>query len=471
VHIRPLEGEIAELRIFDGGFNPGEVVDDYNSGCSFLVEGVCGDGVVSGNEECDGGDDSACPGECLSSCVCQGDCGNGSLEIPEECDDGGNVSGDGCSEDCQLEDASATDITSTRIASGLYAPVHLTAPPLDTRRLFIIEQRGTIRIMEDGMLLPGFFLDIQSRVSCCGERGLLSLAFHPEYANNGRFFVNYTNNSGDTRISRFEVTANPHVADHNSEIVLLTIDQPFSNHNGGQLAFGPDGYLYVGMGDGGSAGDPIEAGQDDSTLLAKLLRMDVDVETTPFWAVPPSNPGYVNGSSALELIWAKGLRNPWRFAFDRETDDLLIADVGQYIIEEVDYQPASSTGGENYGWDIFEGTACFEPAPYPDCPDPPIGFTHPILQYTHSQGACSITGGHVYRGCALPDLHGTYFYSDYCVPFFRTFEVVGGAAVNQQDRTSDLASTFWVSSFGEDARGEIYILSYGGDVYRIVPAP
>jgi len=411
-------------------------------------------------------------------------CGDGLAEGSEECDDGGTSGGDGCAANCQLESSAAlcagvpsfagTSLASTRVASGLSMPVHITAPPLDPTRLFIVEQEGRIRIVKNGSLLATPFLEIESRVSCCGERGLLSVAFHPAFESNGRFFVNYTNNSGHTVIARYEVGADPDDADESTELVLLTINQPFANHNGGQLGFGPDGFLYTGMGDGGGGGDPVEAGQDLGTLLGKLLRIDVDVETPPYYAVPPSNP-YAGNGDPLGLIWAYGLRNPWRFSFDRGTGDLLTADVGQGNIEEIDYAPAASTGGENYGWDIFEGSACFEPAPDPMCPSPPTGFTMPILEYDHSQG-CSVTGGFVYRGCALPDLRGTYFYSDYCTAFLRTFTVSGGTAQNQADRTADLApgggqTIDLVSSFGEDARGEIYIADHGGEVFKIVPGP
>jgi hypothetical protein len=229
------------------------------------------------------------------------------------------------------------------------------------------------------------------------------------------------------------------------------------------------------MGDGGGGGDPLEAGQDDTTLLAKMLRLDVDVETPPYHAVPPSNPN-AGAGTPLGLIWAKGLRNPWRFSFDRATGDLYIADVGQSAAEEVDYQPAASTGGENYGWDIFEGSLCYEPLPlFPVCPSPPTGYTMPVLEYGHVFFACSITGGFVYQGCRLPDLRGTYFYADLCADFIRTFQgVSGGMAQNLADRTADLApgggvTIDTITSFGEDARGELYIADYTGEIFMIVP--
>ncbi len=462
-------------------------VDSYVDDSIALLSGVCGDDIAGGSEECDGLDDAACPGQCQLDCTCPAVCGDGVADPPEECDDGGIVGGDGCSATCELEDTSAvcagvgstsgTDLDSVRIASGLSSPVHVAAPSLDPYRLFIVEQPGRIRILDliNETLLGTPFLDITSDVLSGGERGLLSVAFHPDYENNRRFFVNYTNNAGNTVIARYEAQAgDPDLADPNSDEILLVITQTDSNHNGGQIAFGSDGYLYVGMGDGGGAGDPDETGQDDTTLLGKMLRLDVDVETAPFYAVPPTNPN-AGAGDPLGLIWAKGLRNPWRFSFDRGTGDLYIGDVGQNQWEEVSYEPAASGGGLNFGWDIFEGDGhCFEPDPAPMCPNPPTGFTMPVLEYGHGQG-CSITGGFVYRGCALPDLAGTYFYSDFCSDFIRTFELIGGVPQNTADRSADVApgggfSIASISSYGEDARGELYITDlFGGEVFKIVP--
>jgi cysteine-rich repeat protein len=440
-----------------------------------LCPTTCGNAVREGGEVCDGSDDDACPGQCLSSCVCAGDCGNGVAEAGEECDDGGNVSGDGCRDDCVLEDASAlcagvATSPATALAIELVDvfsnPVHVTAPRLDPSRLFVVEQSGVIRIVKNGVTLPTPFLDLQVEVRSGGERGLLGLAFHPDYESNGLFFVDYTREpDGATVISRFNVSADPDVAVPASEEVLFTVEQPYANHNGGQVAFGPDGRLYVGMGDGGAAGDPFDAGQSDTTLLAKLLRVDVDLDTPPFHAVPADNPDAAAGLP-FGLIWAKGLRNPWRFSFDRLSGDLLIADVGQNEREEIDYQPASSSGGENYGWDDMEGSRCYEPSTGCATADRVL----PIVEYDHSEG-CSVTGGHVYRGCALPDLSGTYFYADYCTGFVRTFSIVAGAATALADRTAELGTSGNVSSFGEDARGEIYIANLGGEVYKIVAQP
>ena len=411
-------------------------------------------------------------------------CGNGVVEGFEDCDDGNASPADGCTDACDLVspegacagrpsafgDAIATEL----VTDQLDTPTFVTAPPLDPHRLFVTEQAGVIRVIENGELRTEPFLSITDEVLCCGERGLLSVAFHPDYATNRRFFVYYTDGAGDLVIARYRATADPNVADPASGRIVLRVPHPtFGNHNGGQLAFGPDGYLYAGTGDGGDGGDPGENAQDPTSLLGKLLRIDVDVDQRPWRQPPPDNPNSAAGPK-LGLVWASGLRNPWRFGFDRGTGDLYVADVGQGSIEEIDFQPASSAGGENYGWDVFEGSQCFEPTPPAvSCPDR-APFTFPVLQYTHAQG-CSVTGGYVYRGCALPDLRGTYFYSDYCSSFVRTFRgVAGGVAQDQRDRSDDAepagARTLDnVVSFGEDARGELYVVDRDGELYRIVP--
>lgn len=411
-------------------------------------------------------------------------CGDGVANGSEECDDGNRADGDGCSATCQLEPGGnpcagvpafpRSPATTVLVTDATALPVTIAAPRLDPHRVFIVEQRGRIRIIKDGVLLETPFLAIENRVSCCGERGLLGLAFHPDFETNGRFFVDYTNRAGNTVIARYQVGADPDRVAPDTERILLTIDQPFPNHNGGEVEFGPDGYLYIGMGDGGSGGDPFDNAQNDDALLGKLLRVDVDVDDEPFYRVPPDNPHPERGDR-LGLIWAKGLRNPWRFAFDRANGDLYIADVGQGSIEEIDFQPAASRGGENYGWDIFEGTSCYEPDPFPTCPDPPTGFVMPVLEYPHTNGRCSVTGGYVYRGCALPDLHGEYFFADYCTRFLQSFTLVDGTVTGLHDRTESLApggalSIDNVTSFGEDARGELYIADYDGEIYKIVPA-
>ncbi|MBI1815504.1 MAG: PQQ-dependent sugar dehydrogenase [Deltaproteobacteria bacterium] len=412
-------------------------------------------------------------------------CGNGFLESGEQCDDGNLVNGDGCSATCQLESTTCSDvcagvspvsgtaIKAVRVASGLNSPLYVTAPRGDVSRIFIVEQGGAIKILKWGTLLATPFLNLASQIACCGERGLLGVAFHPQYAANGRFFVDYTDPSGNTVVSEYRVSANPDLADSASERIILQVTQPFSNHNGGHIAFGPDNDLYIALGDGGSGGDPLGNGQNSTTLLGKMLRIDVD-GAAPY-AIPPSNP-FVGSPTARPEIWALGLRNPWRNSFDRLTGDLYIADVGQDSFEEVNYQPVGSAGGVNYGWNTVEGNGhCFNPSSGCD----QTGLTQPILDYPHGPGdsiGCAVTGGYVYRGCAMPDLRGTYFYGDFCTAFIKTFQVAGGVATNQQDRTTDLApggglSIDLLSSFGEDARGEIYICDLGGEVFKIVPGP
>ncbi|HSM17530.1 MAG TPA: PQQ-dependent sugar dehydrogenase, partial [Gemmatimonadales bacterium] len=323
-----------------------------------------------------------------------------------------------------------------------------------------VEKTGRIRIVTNGTLLGTPFLDISSQVSGGGEQGLLGLAFHPQYAQNGIFVVNYTNQAGDTRVSRFTVSANPDLADGGSEQVILAVAQPFANHNGGMLAFGPDGYLYVGLGDGGSGGDPQGNGQDRTTLLGSILRLDID-GAAPY-AIPPTNT-YASSQTFRREIWAYGVRNPWRFSFDRTTGDLYIGDVGQGAREEIDFQAASSMGGENYGWNIMEGAICFSPGS--GCNQ--TGLTLPVLDYDHSQG-CSVTGGYVYRGAAVPALQGRYLYADWCQGWVRTLRIQGGQAVDQEEWPT-LAPGGSITSFGEDAQGDVYILVGSGSVYRIVP--
>ena len=355
--------------------------------------------------------------------------------------------------------AGETSIRLQQVAEGLQSPVHLTAPVNDTR-LFIVEQPGRIRIVQNGSLLPTPFLDISSKVSAGGERGLLSVAFHPQYAGNGTFFVNYTDTRGDTRIERYRVSADPDRADAATAELVLAVAQPFSNHNGGLVAFGPDGKLYVGMGDGGGGGDPQETGQDPTRLLGKLLRIDVDAARP--YAIPADNPNAGRTDRRPE-IWAMGLRNPWRFSWDRTANLLYMADVGQNRLEEINVAPAGQ-GGVNYGWDVMEGSDCFEPST--GCAR--TGLTAPVAEYTHSDG-CSITGGFVYRGQDIPALRGHYFYADYCDGWVRSFRYANGAAADA--RSWDLQNVGSISSFGEDARGELYVISHGGRVFRIVAAP
>ncbi|MBD3232138.1 MAG: T9SS type A sorting domain-containing protein [candidate division Zixibacteria bacterium] len=365
----------------------------------------------------------------------------------------------------------AQSLTSIRVASGLSAPELVTSPSNDLDRAFIVEQTGAIRILQDGQLLPTPFLDIDSLVSYGGERGLLGLTFHPDYDQNKYFYVNYTDVDGNTVIARFEASNDPNVADPDSRANIFTIDQPYSNHNAGMLAFGPnDGYLYFGLGDGGSAGDPGNRAQDDSVLLGKMIRIDVDSDFP--YAIPDDNP-FVGPGPPLDEIWAKGLRNPWRFSFDRANGDMYIADVGQNLWEEVDYQPGDSPGGENYGWRLMEGSHCYNPPE--DCD--PGGLTYPIHEYSHggSPYRCSITGGYVYRGDAMPSLQGTYFFADYCSGQIWSFRYDGNNVNDFQERTSELEpqgnyDIADISSFGEDGAGDIYITDLDdGEVFKIVP--
>ncbi len=346
------------------------------------------------------------------------------------------------------------------VADGLASPVYLTAPPGDDR-LFVVEQGGTIRVLKDGQVLEEPFLDLRGRITSGGERGLLSMAFHPRYASNGRFFVYFTDLEGDIRIEEHRVSSDPDRADAAPGRTLLTVDHPRGNHNGGLVLFGPDGRLYAGLGDGGGGGDPDENGQDLGTLLGKILRLDVD-GSQPY-SVPPDNP-FVGQAGARGEIWAYGLRNPWRFSFDRQTGDLYIADVGQNAFEEVNAVAAGVAPGLNYGWNIMEGTHCFEPEQGCD----QNGLTLPVIEYGRSDG-CSVTGGYVYRGSALPDLGGTYFYSDFCEGFIRSFELSGGAATEARS-WPELEPGGNVTSFGEDAAGELYLTTHGGGVYKIVPS-
>lgn len=349
-------------------------------------------------------------------------------------------------------------LTLTPVASGLESPLYLTAPSGDPR-LFIVEQPGRIRIVKDGRLIPVPFLDITDRVGSGGERGLLLVAFHPQFRTNGRFYVDYTDRRGDTRVERYTAREGADVADTGSASLVLGVAQPFANHNGGLVMFGPDGMLYVGMGDGGSAGDPFGNGQKRTTLLGKLLRIDVD-HGAPY-AIPPGNP-FAGRTDARPEIWATGLRNPWRFAFDPPAGLLYIADVGQGSWEEVDVTPAAQ-GGLNYGWRGMEGAHCFVLFLCRRS-----GVVLPALEYDHSEG-CSIIGGHVYHGARIPAIAGHYFYSDYCGGWLRSFRFVDGAVTDR--RTWDVPPVGAVLSFGEDAAGELYVLSSNGTVYRMDPAP
>ncbi len=345
-----------------------------------------------------------------------------------------------------------------QIASGLDSPVGIASARDNSGRLFVLEKPGRIRILnlKGDQLLPDPFLDISDRVGSRGsEQGLLGLAFDPNYSKNGYFYVNYTDNNGNTSISRFRVSADSNRADPSTEKALLHIQQPFPNHNGGGLAFGPDGYLYLGLGDGGSQGDPHRNGQSVQVLLGKLLRIDVS-KGDPY-TIPADNP-FAKGGGKAE-IWAYGLRNPWRFTFDRKTGDLYIADVGQDVWEEIDYLPAGSPGGTNFGWSLREGKH-----PYQDTVPPGVKLTDPVAEYSHSEGGCAIIGGPLYRGAALPDWQGVYFYGDYCSGKIWGLKKTATGWVNQLI----FQTSFSISSFGEDGSGEIYLADQHGGIYRLV---
>ena len=363
---------------------------------------------------------------------------------------------------CSVENAPAATIRLKSIASGLEKPVAITHARDGSGRLFITEQGGKIRIFKGSRVLATPFLDISSRVSTGAEQGLLSVAFHPKYKTNGFLFVNYTDRAGDTVIARYKVSSNnPNIADRGSRKVILKIGQPFSNHNGGQLQFGPrDGYLYVGMGDGGGAGDPGNRAQNLKHLLGKMLRINVNDFTGPApYTIPANNP-FVNTAGARKEIWALGLRNPWRFSFDRATGDLFIGDVGAGKWEEVDLQSHASRGGDNYGWRRMEGKHCYNPLA--GCKTGRLRL--PILEYGHSQGQ-AITGGYRYRGSKIPGLRGKYLYGD-----FGSGRIWGATLASGRWRSTQLRATnYAISTFGEDQAGEIYLADYfGSAIYKIV---
>jgi len=371
----------------------------------------------------------------------------------------------------------ATDLV--QVASGFQSPLAARHAGDGSGRLFVVERAGRIRIFDGTQVLGTPFLDITTAVDATGnEQGLLGLAFHPDYASNGLFYVNYTYDPAGagldrTRVSRFNVSgADPDLADPSSEVVLLEVAQDFDNHNGGNILFGPDGYLYVGMGDGGSGGDPNERAQDRMMLLGKMLRIDVDSTTVPAGAevcglvanygIPADNP-FAGADAACDEIWSLGLRNPWRWSFDRQTGDLFIGDVGQDAVEEIDLQPASSAGGENWGWRCYEGSAAFATA---GC-QPAGSYDFPVLEYGQMLGRCSVTGGYRYRGTGASEIRGTYVYGDYCT----------GEIWFATESAGTWSSSVWmdtalnISSFGEDEAGELYVVNLGGSLWRIEGLP
>ncbi|MEZ5359369.1 MAG: PQQ-dependent sugar dehydrogenase [Candidatus Zixiibacteriota bacterium] len=364
-------------------------------------------------------------------------------------------------------------LTTEKIAGGFTRPIFLTAPPGDTTRIIVVQQTGLARLIKNGVLQATPFLDLTGKLSPGFEQGFLCMAFHPLYPDSNYIYVNYTNIVGALVIARFEVTdLSLDFADASSEEILLTIAEPESNHNGGTIFFGPnDGYLYVSLGDGGGGGDQhgtIGNGQSLTTLLGKIIRIDIN-HGLPY-AIPADNP-FVGTASALDEIWAYGLRNPWRVGLDQSNGDLYIADVGQSSWEELNYQPGMSTGGENYGWRLMEGAHCYNPSTGCD----PGGLTYPLTEYSSSLG-CSIIAGFVYRGCRIPDLDGTFFYADWCTASIWSLKVVGGIVTDSTNRTTELDppgadQINQPSSFGLDAAGELYIIDHGdGEVYKIVPA-
>ncbi|MDP7062163.1 MAG: PQQ-dependent sugar dehydrogenase [Planctomycetota bacterium] len=358
------------------------------------------------------------------------------------------------------------ELDSVTVASGLSQPLLVTHAPGDTDRIFIVEQRGTVRVVKNGTMLGTYFLDVQALNSSGGERGLLGMAFHPDYDNNGWVFVNYTNNGGSTVVARYTVSANPDVVNSNSAQIIMTISQPYSNHNGGDIRFGPDGYLYIGTGDGGSAGDPGNRAQNGNSLLGKMLRIDVD-NGLPY-TIPASNP-FVGNPSVRDEIWALGLRNPWRFNFDSETGDMYIADVGQNQLEYIHVEDAGSPGGLNYGWRIIEGTDCYNPSS--GCNT--TGLEMPIYEYDHrffpTFRNC-IIGSEVYRGRTMATMQGRYFFTDAGSRELWSLRYDGaGGYTAFTDHTAQSGVTGSGRSLGIDADGEVYVCG-NNTVSKLVPA-
>ncbi len=359
-------------------------------------------------------------------------------------------------------DPAALHLSLRLVAGQIPAPVLVTNAGDGTDRLFVLEKAGRIDVLQPGATRPSTFLDLTSRIASDGEQGLLGLAFHPEFASNGRFYIDYTDTNGDTVLAEYRVsTGDSERADPASERQVLGIDQPYSDHNGGNLAFGPDGYLWISSGDGGGGGDPEGAGQRLDTLLGKILRIDVDTRTDGLaYGIPPDNP-FVGVAGARPEIWAYGLRNPWRFSFDRTTGDLWIGDVGQNHYEEIDHV-AGNRAGSDFGWNVMEGDSCYEPASGCD----PAGLTLPVAVYNHSQG-CAVVGGFVYRGKRWPALLGAYLYTDYCSGTIWGLDAsdpnASAAVLLQTGRT--------LSSFGESESGELFATGIAGDkVLRLVGA-
>jgi glucose/arabinose dehydrogenase len=385
-----------------------------------------------------------CPGGCGTTCATHTPTANDLPSITETAQQTVNVQ----------QIPNPDDYQWALVASNFSSPVGLAHAGDGSNRLFILEQQGVIRILENGQVLPTPFLDLRSKIGSSGnEQGLLGLAFHPNFVENGLFVINYTDLNGDTIVSRMQVSTDPNLADSSSETLILSVQQPYGNHNGGNLVFGPDGYLYIGLGDGGSAGDPRGNGQNSSTLLGSMLRLDLDTSTP--YAIPEDNP-FVNGGGLPE-IWATGLRNPWRYSFDRLTGDLFIGDVGQGDWEEIHYLPADSPYGANLGWNFWEGLH-----PYQGNPSENTEFLFPIWEYGHDQG-CSVTGGFVYRG-TIPAWQGIYFYGDFCSG--RVWGLLQDSD-NIWQNTLLFKTDLNISSFGEDEAGEIYLVDRSGSIYQL----
>lgn len=376
-------------------------------------------------------------------------------------------SGNGSDQDSLAPLPQSNSLRLQPITTSLSSPVFMTAPPGDSTRLFIVQQGGLIRIFDvvGGSLLTTAFLNISSLLSTGGERGLLGMAFDSDYDTNRQFYVFYTNTAGNIVIARYLRNATDlDLADSSSATTILTVAHPnFSNHNGGMLAFGPDACLYVGVGDGGGGGDPNNNGQNPFSFLGKLLRLDPD-GTGGACGNGIINPFFLGGGA--QQVWSLGLRNPWRFSFDRDTDDLYIGDVGQGAREEIDVAVAPNAGRQaNYGWRLMEGFLCFNPSM--NCNSG--GLTLPVLDYPHSSGACSVTGGYVYRGSAKRDLRGTYFYADFCAGFVRSFRYQNGQPTEQTEWPLLSPPGGSVTSFGEDAEGELYVMTQGGGLFKFIP--
>jgi cysteine-rich repeat protein len=390
------------------------------------------------------------------------DCNGNGIADADDISDGTSSDCNGNSVPDECESSEDPVLQLVEVASGLVGPSHLSSPPGDVSRLYVSQLDGTVKLVDAGSGNVSTFLDISSRVSNNGERGLFSVVFDPGYGtSNNHFYVSYTDNAGDSVIARYTASSASY-ANPNTEVIMLGVPQDFSNHNGGGLAFGPDGMLYASFGDGGSAGDPNNRAQNPQSLLGKIVRLDPD--NAPSW-IPSDNP-FVGNSSVRDEIWAIGLRNPWRINFDRLTGDLWIGDVGQNAYEEIDFQPASSNGGENYGWRCYEGDSPYNTS---GCSSA-SSYDFPIYTYPLDSNTCSVIGGYVYRGCAMPNLAGSYFFADYCAGWIKSLKFDGTNVTEVVDRTGDLD---WndglgaVLSFGEDSDGELYVLSSFGTIHRI----